>query len=158
MIRPYAAGDLDAVVALANAAWQDIYAMFRGQYGDELFDLLVPDASTAKGEQVRRTCQQHPDRVLVCELEGVCVGFVTFRLDAASGLGEIGNNAVKPAWRGHGIGQKMYAAALDRMRDQGMRFARVRTGLDEAHGPARRAYERAGFNIRHENVEYFMKL
>jgi len=34
----------------------------------------------------------------------------------------------------------------------------VHTGLDYAHAAARRAYERAGFNIRHEDVDYYMKL
>jgi len=39
-----------------------------------------------------------------------------------------------------------------------MVYAKVRTGLDYAHARARRAYERAGFSIRHENVEYYMRL
>lgn len=132
--------------------------MFRREYGEALFDLMVPDANTAKGEQVRNTCLSHPDRVLVCEQDGECVGFVTFRIDSAKGIGEIGNNAVAPAWRSRGIAQQMYAAVLELMRDRGMRFARVRTGLDEAHAPARQAYERAGFNIHHEDVDYFMEL
>ena len=42
--------------------------------------------------------------------------------------------------------------------EQGMRFAEVRTGLDEAHAPTRRAYEWARFNIRHEDVAYFKTL
>ena len=42
--------------------------------------------------------------------------------------------------------------------EQGMRYARVSTGLDDAHAPARRAYERAGFDICHENMTYFAKL
>ena len=52
----------------------------------------------------------------------------------------------------------MYAAVLDHFRSQGMLYAKVVTGMDYAHEPARRAYERAGFNIRHEDVTYYMKL
>jgi len=52
----------------------------------------------------------------------------------------------------------MYAAALERMRAQGMRYARVRTGLDEAHAPARRAYTKAGFDIAIPSVEYYRSL
>ena len=158
MIRPFAPADLPAVVAIANAAWQDIYAMFRRRYGDALFAAMVPDATTAKGEQVRHTCETHPERVFVCEVDGECAGFVTFRLDEERRMGEIGNNGVAPACRSRGIGQQMYAAVLEHMRDSGMRFARVHTGLDEAHAPARRAYERAGFDIRHEDVNYYMEL
>jgi metal-dependent HD superfamily phosphatase/phosphodiesterase len=39
-----------------------------------------------------------------------------------------------------------------------MVYAKVGTGLDYAHARARRAYERAGFDIRHEEVTYYMKL
>lgn len=57
-----------------------------------------------------------------------------------------------------GIGQQMYKAVLDYFRQQGMLYAKVLTGLDEAHTRARKAYERAGFNIKCESVNYFMKL
>jgi len=39
-----------------------------------------------------------------------------------------------------------------------MLYAKVQTGLDEAHAPARRAYERAGFKTRLESVAYYMDL
>jgi hypothetical protein len=39
----------------------------------------------------------------------------------------------------------MYAFALSRMREVGMRAATVSTGADASHAPARRAYEKAGF-------------
>ncbi len=158
MIRPLAPEDVATVVAIADSAWQDIYAMFRRTYGEALFAAMVPDAATAKGDQVRHTCEAHPERVFVCEEAGQCVGFVTFRLDEEGKIGEIGNNGVALAWRSRGIGQQMYAVVLDHMRAAGMRFAKVHTGLDEAHAPARRAYERAGFDIQHQDVNYFMEL
>ena len=52
----------------------------------------------------------------------------------------------------------MYRAVLAHFKERGMRFAKVQTGLDPAHAPARRAYELAGFDIRHEDVTYFKKL
>ena len=39
-----------------------------------------------------------------------------------------------------------------------MTYAKVATGLDDAHAPARRAYERAGFDIKVEDVTYYKKL
>lgn len=158
MIRPYAAADLDAVIAIANAAWEEIYVMFRQTYGEALFATITPDPATAKGEQVRNTCETRPEQVFVCEQDGVCVGFVTFSFDEKRSIGSIGNNGVARQWRSRGIGQQMYQAVLDHMRHRGMRFAKVQTGLDEAHAPARRAYERIGFDISHEDVNYYMEL
>lgn len=158
MIRPFAPADLEAVVEIANLGWREIYRMFRRTYGDELFALVVPDEATCKGEQVRGQCQRSPEGVLVAEQDGRVVGFATFRMDPQAGAGEIGNNAVHPDVKGKGVAQQLYAAILDRCRAAGLRYARVHTGLDEAHGPARRAYERAGFGIRHEEVTYFTLL
>jgi len=47
---------------------------------------------------------------------------------------------------------------FERFRQEGMRYAKVTTGLDEAHARARRAYERAGFNVRQEDVTYYKEL
>jgi GNAT superfamily N-acetyltransferase len=47
--------------------------------------------------------------------------------------------------------------ALDWMRDAGMSIAMVETGGDPGHGPARRAYEKAGFGLW-PVARYFKKL
>jgi hypothetical protein len=39
-----------------------------------------------------------------------------------------------------------------------MRFAKVHTGLDPSHAPARRAYEKAGFTTQLPTVDYYRKL
>jgi hypothetical protein len=54
--------------------------------------------------------------------------------------------------------QQMYAFALDRFRSEGMRWANVDTGLDDGHAPARRAYERAGFDISISSIRYYKEL
>jgi ribosomal protein S18 acetylase RimI-like enzyme len=86
------------------------------------------------------------------------VGFATFWIHAERRIGEIANNAVDPDFQGRGLAQQMYRAVLERFRREGLLYAKVQTGLDEAHAPARRAYERAGFDIRHETVTYYQKL
>ncbi len=158
MIRPYQPDDLETIAAIGDRAWRGIYRMFRQAYGDELFALLVPDETTSKSEQIRSHCRRHPQWVFVCQEQDRIVGFVTFRLDQDQLIGQIGNNAVDPECGLKGIGQQMYTAVLQHFKDQGMRFAQVHTGLDEAHAPARRAYERAGFAISHRDVTYFKKL
>ena len=158
MIRPFRPDDLDTIADIGNRAWKPIYDMFRQVYGDDLYRLAVPDPDNTKGDQIRSHCQRTPEWVFVAEEEGRIVGFVTFRLDRDSKIAEIGNNAVDPDCGLKGIGQQMYAAALDYFRREGMAAAKVGTGLDWAHAPARRAYERAGFDIKHENVTYWQKL
>ena len=158
MIRPCQAEDVDAIKQIGNRAWQPIYDMYAETFGDELFGHVVPDRHSSKGEQIQSQRDHRPDCIYVCEVEGTIVGFVTFYLDRDSGIGTIGNNAVDPECGLKGIGQQLYAATLLRFREEGLSFAKVGTGLDDAHAPARRAYERAGFDIRHEDVTYFMKL
>ena len=158
MVRPFRDTDLPLLVDIGNRAWQGIYTMFRETYGDELFALLVPEPDTAKGEQIRSHATKHPEWVFVCEEAGQIVGFVTFSLDRARGIGAIGNNARDPRCCLKGIGQQMYAAVLEYFKENGMRYAQVHTGLDAAHAPARRAYERAGFNVQHQDVNYYLKL
>jgi hypothetical protein len=52
----------------------------------------------------------------------------------------------------------MYSFVLNYMREAGMKSAVVTTGGDEAHAPARRAYEKAGFSGAVPSFEYHIKL
>jgi ribosomal protein S18 acetylase RimI-like enzyme len=158
MIRPYRPADLPVIMDIGNRAWKPIYDMYHRLRGEDLFTLITPDRETAKGSQVKHHAEHTPERILICEEGGRIVGFLTFHLDRDKGIGTIGNNAVDPACGLKGIGQQMYKGVFERFRQEGMRFAKVTTGLDDAHAPARRAYERAGFNVRQEDVTYYMKL
>jgi ribosomal protein S18 acetylase RimI-like enzyme len=158
MIREYKQEDLSTIMDIANRAWQGIYDMYLETYGEELFSLVTPDRYSVKGEQIKSHAQKHPDWLYVCEEDGKIVGFVTIHIDAEKKIGEIGNNAVDPTCGLKGIGQQMYKAALERFSKEGMKYAKVGTGLDPAHAPARRAYERAGFNIKTESVMYYKRL
>jgi len=158
MIRNYRQEDLQRLKEIGNMAWRKIYEMFKERYGDELFSIIVPDPATVKGGQIESHCAAHPDWLYVCEEGGRIVGFVTFGLDHERKIGEIGNNAVDPTCGLKGIGQQMYQSVFERFKKEGMLFAKVGTGLDDAHAPARRAYERAGFDIHHEMITYYKKL
>jgi len=158
MVRSCRADDLAWVMETADKAWRPINAAYRRAYGDELFAILVPDEHTRKGEEMRAICREHPESVFVCEENGRRVGFLTLLFDRGRAIGEIGNNAVDPDCGMKGIGQQMYRFALERFRAEGMRYAMVQTGLDEGHAPARRAYERAGFDVSHSKITYYRKI
>lgn len=160
-VRDMRDGETETLVEIAVAAWGPIYAQFRAMLGEELFAMIYPDWRARKAGQIRDACEPGSPRrmdVLVAEEAGRIVGFVTFRVDAGTSVGEIGNNAVRPEERGRGIAPRLYEAALQRMRGEGMRYARVHTGLDPSHAPARRAYEKVGFHIQVPSVVYFRKL
>ena len=158
MIRKYKPEDLSVIMDIGNRAWSKIYKMFREAYGDELFQIIVPNETTSKGEQIRTHCEEHPEWVFICEENECIVGFVAFTLDFDKKIGTICNNAKDPDCVLKGIGQQMYKAVLENFRGHGMIYAKVHTGLDYAHAPARKAYEKAGFNICHEDVDYYVKL
>ena len=153
--------DVPIIVEIAVAAWQPIYGCFRETMGDALFLSLFPDWQEQKASQIRQACDplsRLAMQVIVAQRSGCIVGFVTFRVDADTCVGEIGNNAVRDEHRGQGIAPAMYEAVFQRMREQGMRHVRVHTGLDPSHAPARRAYAKAGFDVGLPSVDYFRKL
>ncbi len=160
MIRPFKPEDLPTVIDIANEAWQSIYDAYERDFGREFVQLIVPDRATSKGERVKAHCEQHPQWVWVYEDEqtGEIAGFVTSHLDTGRKIGVISNNAVRPTHRGRGIATRMYRKVLDVFREQGMRLARVATGLDDGHAPARKAYENVGFDIEWKTINYYMEL
>jgi len=150
----------ETLTALSVVAWKPIYGQYREMMGDDLFARLYPDWRENKAGHIRNALkvESHPG-LAVAECDGEIVGFVTWYLHVHQrGIGEIGNNAVRPEHQGKGIAPRLYALALDEMRAAGMSHARVGTGLDPAHAPARRAYEKAGFNIGIPSVEYYREL
>ena len=159
VIRDLRPADVEPIADIAVAAWEPIFAFFRQRMGEELFAARCPGWQEDKARQVRSACEPE-DRASVCvaESDGQVVGFITFYTNDASRTGEIGNNAVRPDCQGQGIGTRMYQHVLDRLRAAGMTFAKVHTGLDPSHAPARRAYEKAGFSIQIPKVDYYQKL
>ncbi|NPV08150.1 MAG: GNAT family N-acetyltransferase [Anaerolineae bacterium] len=158
VIRPFRPADAQAIEDIAAAAWTPIYAHFAYLQEQALGEVARRSSVENKREQVRSFARDHPGWTLVSEVGGRVVGFITFTLDRERRIGTIGNNAVDPEFCGRGIGSAQYRAVLDVFRREGMRFATVVTGLDEAHAAARRAYEKVGFVPVLSSVEYMMKL
>ncbi|UJR80629.1 GNAT family N-acetyltransferase [Sandaracinus amylolyticus] len=135
------------------AAFAPVFASFRAILGDELYALAQARDDAAQPALLASLLL--PDsgwEVYAATRDGIVVGFVSVRLDDATKAGEIGLNAVHPDHGGHGIGTAMYDFALARMREAGMRVATVSTGGDPSHAPARRAYEKAGFDAQIPSV------
>lgn len=158
IFRPVRPEEIEQIAGIAVRAWAPIYAHYRQTLGDALFAKLFPHWQQNKGDQVRNVARARPDCVFVTECEGRVVGFTSFLINQESGVGDIGNNAVDPDFQGGGVGSYQHRQVLRLMRERGMRAARVSTGLDPAHAPARRSYEKAGFALSLPNVTYYKDL
>lgn len=158
-IRRLKPPDVTAVVEIAVAAWEPIFASLAEILGEELFAAACGDWQREKARQVRRACEGADGaQVCVADVDGRVVGFATFYGGVQPGIGEIGNNAVHPDFQGHGIAGRLYQHAFVRLRALGMEFVKVSTGGDASHLPARRAYEKAGFDIEFPGVTYYRRL
>lgn len=157
-LRPANAQDLDAVCEIARRAWVRIHDSYRGRLGEALHDRIAPDWERAKEASLRQHWERHPECMWVVVVRERMVGFFTYALDPERRIGTILNNAVDPAAQSQGLGTLMYERVLALFREAGMEYARVHTGLDEGHAPARRAYEKAGFDLTIPDVTYYRKL
>lgn len=156
LIRPVKPEDAEAVIAIAKEAWTPIFDGYRDQLGDGLFELFFPDAVNRKGEAVRHNVES--GTCYVTELRGRIVGFIYYTYSPTEQIGNIGHNAVLKEMRGHGIAGRQYAAVFETLKKLGARGVRVQTGLDDAHAPARSAYEKAGFQRSIKSVTYYKEL
>ena len=129
-----------------EAAFGPVFRSFRDIVGEEIAALAFAHADAEQARLLDGICAADSGhRVLVAEVAGEVVGFVSFTIDAGKRTGEIGLNAVHPEHAGRGIGTMMYERVVARMKELGMALATVGTGSDPSHAPARRAYEKAGY-------------
>ncbi len=111
-----------------------------------------------KWPEIASVCQDRPHHVIVSEVAGKVVGFASYSLDTVRRVGTVGNNTVDPAYRGLGIGGKLHACVLARIRAAGMLYAEVTVALNEGHAAARAVYEKAGFVKVVDSRYMFMEL
>jgi ribosomal protein S18 acetylase RimI-like enzyme len=134
-----------------------VFPSFERILGRAIYGGLWPAWRTSQREAVERVCEGGERRaVWVAEVDGQVVGFVAYDLHEDQ-TGEVSLLAVDPGYQNRGIGTALNAFALERMKEAGMTMARVETGGDAAHAPARRCYEKAGYTGL-PLVRYFRKL
>jgi ribosomal protein S18 acetylase RimI-like enzyme len=134
------------------AAFAPVFASFKRLLGDEIYALAQAPDDAAQPALLVSLATDPRWELYAAERGGAVVGFMAVRLDHDRKLGEIGLNAVDPAHAGQGVGTAMYEFAIERMRQAGIEVATVATGNDASHAPARRAYEKAGFNAQVPSV------
>lgn len=155
-IRPYEPGDRDTVVGLALRAWEPGYAALERTLGPRLHRRLHGDWRRTHARDVREDLDSAEADAWVAVTDRVA-GFVTVRLDREGGTGLVHLLGVDPEQQGRGTGTALTEFAVERIREEGMAVAVIRTGGDDAHAPARAVYEKAGF-VASPVVHYYRSL
>lgn len=139
---------------ISVSAYEVIHEAYKELLGAELHDNVMKDWREKKAASIER--QLLAGNSFVALLDGKVAGFIGYRLEGE--IGVIANNAVDHEYRGNGIGGMLHKKVFDELKKQGIRFVKVLTGLDDGHAPARRAYEKSGFEKFLPSLTYYMDL
>ena len=159
-IRPFRPADL--------ARLQEITAQTFGPVSidrnmEQLLGRFGPGAGdwrTRKVAAIADDCLAQPDGVFVAEIaedeSNRIVGYVTTRLDVASGIGQIPNLAVDPAHQGHGLGRALLEHALAFFRERKLAVAKIETLEQNPIG--QKLYPSLGFKEVARQIHFAMRL
>jgi dTDP-4-amino-4,6-dideoxy-D-galactose acyltransferase len=100
---------------------------------------------------IEKSCQGYADAVLVAELAGRAVGYISLHLNE-DGTGQIGLIAVSAEARGHGLGKKLINESLRWFASHGASSVRVVT--QGRNVIAQRLYQSFGFLVTSVEVWY----
>lgn len=155
-LRPYdATRDADTVTAMAGDVWRgaghEVVENKFGPVGGKPWRQWLSD--DIRGYLAGADC-----RAFIAEMDGQAVGFCSYVIDAERSRGTVGYNAVAPNCQGRGLGSAMLKFVLAQIKAEGMQFAGVIVADNPEHEPARRMYERHGFEPMSANVFMMQKL
>lgn len=157
-VRTVRDSDVEDLVQLALLAWAPVFPSFEQLLGHSIYTLIWLDWKAGQRAAIETVCRQ-PEKttVWVAELDGRVAGFLACELNAQDKTGEVILLAVHPEFQNRGVGTELNRFALQKMKESGMKMARVETGGDPSHAPARRSYEKAGYTAL-PLVRYFKDL
>jgi len=159
MIRPYLSDDLAEILTLSVLAWDPVFTEWERLLGPEIFSTAIyADWRKGQKEVVENCIKEEHNRTLVAVVEEKVAGYIVYSLDQVKQVGEIQLLAVRPDDQNHGIGTALNLAALEKMRESGMKVATVGTGGDAGHRAARMCYEKSGFTRNIPGVHYYLAL
>jgi len=144
---------------IAVNAWQMGYTEYEEILGTELFKKIFPEWEKAKANAMEPYFKNDKSkRAFTVNIDDKIAGFITCELNYSRKIGTICNNAVNPDYQGKGIGSMMHDFILELFRKEGMTAAAVATMDEDAYIPARKAYEKAGFNKKLKRLTYYREL
>ena len=144
-LRQLQADDIEAVQDFTENAFKPIFDSWRGLVGGALFERLFSDWRDVQRGHVTTFFNDADAHNWIATVEGVPAGYIVFKFNHESKQGVVDFLVVSPDYQQQGIGTRLNQFAIDQMREQGMEVVEVGTGGDDAHAPARRAYEKMGY-------------
>lgn len=156
-IQPYDTQHLDSVICISLRAWAPVFDSIQESMDSDVYRHFYPDWRVDQQRAVENVCAAEDTHVWVAVEDGSTVGFIALRLHTDSKMGEIYMVAVDPDYQCRSIGTALTDFGLDWMKKAGMSVAMVETGGDPGHAPARRTYEKSGFDLL-PIARYFKKL
>ena len=146
-IAPYNSKHLEEIVRLSLRAWAPVFQSIEIEMGPATYRQYYPDWRASQKEAVESVCRNENMPVWTALSHGKPVGFVAVKRHDEGSLGEIYMVAVEPEAQGRGIASRLIDTATARMKNEGFNMCIIDTGMDPGHAPARRAYEKLGFNM-----------
>ncbi len=145
-IRPATEHDLDRIYEIVALAFGPVCA---AKLLEDRFGIIhgKPWVEHKAGSVVHQL-RNHLDCVVVAEVDGRVAGFASYGYKGDTGM--VGNNAVDPAFQGRGIGTRLIHRVLCDLRGRGV--ARFNVTTMEHDAPARRVYEKMGFQERSRSI------
>ncbi len=146
-IESYTPSHLEAIVELSLRAWEPVFRSIEKEMGPEKYRQYYPDWRASQEAAVRSVCGNEKMPTWTALDRGRPVGFVGVKLHTDDGMGEIYMVAVDPDSQRRGISARLIETAVDWMKRQNLKMCIIDTGMDSGHAPARRAYEKLGFDM-----------
>ena len=152
--------DVEACKEIFLTVWEGIHGTYTELIGEELHDVFFGNWKSNSTNDFAAAFLTAVDanRAFVAKDGDKIAGFAYYRAIEEKKIANIGYNAVGLEYKKKGIGSMLYQSMIDSMKAEGFQYVSVSTGLDDAHAPARKAYERAGFEKNLPSVRYFQKL
>ncbi len=144
-IRLFNKSDINDLIQITLLAFEPVFASFEQILGSQIFPIIYPDWRKSHKDEVEQISANEKFFLWIAEVDESVVGFVAYELFDDEKTGKVHLLAVHPEYQNHGIGTELNTFALQKMKESGMKIAVVGTGGDEAHAPARKSYEKAGY-------------
>ncbi|HEX6507958.1 MAG TPA: GNAT family N-acetyltransferase, partial [Chloroflexota bacterium] len=144
-IRAVRVTDVDPLQRLASASHHDTRFYYDAHFPRTLCDSLY-------ATWIRRSCEGYADQVLVGEMDGQTVGYISCHLDAVTHRGSIGLVGVSDHVQGKGMGKRLVHSAMQWFVGHGAESVSVVT--QGRNIPAQRLYQGCGFKTHNVQLWY----
>ena len=153
-IRRYRPSDLETLKTITAICFDGVCI---DQNIERLYGLIHgKDWRSRKKRHIDADAEINAAGILVAEIDGQTVGYISTRIDPATGIGGIPNFAVLPAYQKQGIGRRLLEEAVAYLAGEGMRYARIETLAQNEVGT--HFYPDFGFQEVARQVHYVMPI